>query len=61
MTCEPNHERTAQAQLKVNGEDIELNDFVESFIAESVIGMVKSLRGVGKIDAIDLSIARNVE
>lgn len=61
MTCESKHERTARVELKVNGEDIELNTFVESFIAESVIGMVKSLRGVGKIDAIDLSIARNVE
>jgi hypothetical protein len=59
MTCEPNHERTAQVQLKVNGEEVELNDFVENFIAESVIGMVKSLRGVGKINAIDLSIAKN--
>ncbi len=61
MTCEPNHERTAQVQLKVNGEEIELNDFVEGFIAESVIGMVKSLRGVSKINAIDLSIAKNAD
>jgi len=61
MTSEPNHEQTAQVQLKVNGEEIQLNDFVEGFIAESVIGMVKSLRGVGKIDAIDLSIAKNAD
>lgn len=61
MTCESNQERTAKVQLKVNGEEIELNDFVENFIAESVIGMVKSLRGVGKIDAIDLSIAKNAD
>ena len=61
MTSEPNHEQTAQVQLKVNGEEIQLNDFVEGFIAESVIGMVKSLRGVGKINAIDLSIARTAD
>jgi hypothetical protein len=58
MACQSNHERTAQVKLKVNGEEIELNEFVESLIAESVIGMVKSLRGVGKIDAIDLNIAK---
>lgn len=58
MTCETNYERTAQVELRVNGEDIELNAFVENFVAETVMGMVKSLRGVEGIDKIDLSIAR---
>ena len=61
MTCEPNHEQTARVELKVNGEQIDLNTFIENLIAESVMGMVKSLRGVGKIDAIDLSIEKNAD
>jgi hypothetical protein len=41
--------------LKVNGKEIKLNNFVESFISQTVIGMVKSLRGVGDIETVDLS------
>ena len=61
MTCEPDQKPTAKVELKVNGQDVDLNTFIEGFIAETVFGMVKSLRGVGNIDAIDLRIAKKAE
>lgn len=56
--CEANQEATARVELKVNGNQIELNDFVQNFITESVIGMVKSLRGVSDIETISLDISK---
>ena len=61
MTCEQNQQPTAKVELKVNGEEVDLNTFVEGFIAETVFGMVKSLRGVDKTDQIDLRIVKNAE
>lgn len=58
--CEANQEPTARVELKVNGEQIELNDFVRNFITHTVIGMVKSLQGVGDIETISLDISRRV-
>ncbi len=56
MACESNQKRTAQVELKINGKDVELNNFVENLISEVVIAMAKSLRGVGDFDTIDLKI-----
>jgi hypothetical protein len=56
--CEANQEGTARVELKVNGNQIELNNFVRNFITESVIGMVKSLRGIGDIETISLDISK---
>lgn len=61
MTCEPNQQPKAQVELKINGEEVDLNTFVEGFISETLFGMVKSLRGVGSIDRIDLRIVKNPE
>jgi hypothetical protein len=47
--------------LTVNGKEIELNNFVESFISQTVMGMVKSLRGIDSIEAIDLKISKKVK
>ena len=58
MTCESNQKSDTNADLTVNGEKIELNSFVESFISQAVIGMVKSLRGVDNIETIDLKISK---
>lgn len=55
---EANQEPAARVELKINGEEIELKDFVRNFITHTVIGMVKSLRGVGKIETISLDISR---
>ena len=58
MACEPESESTAKVELKINGEEVALNDFVQEFVAQTLIGMVKSLRGVGEIRTIDLKISR---
>jgi len=44
--------------LKVNGKEIKLNNFVENFISQTVIGMVKSLRGVGDVESINLRVSK---
>ncbi len=56
-----NQEPIARAELKVNGKEIKLNNFVESFISQTVIGMVKSLRGVGDIETVDLRFSKKSE
>ncbi len=58
---EANQEPTVRTELKVNGKEIELNNFVENFISQTVIGMVKSLRGVGDIDTISLKISKKAK
>jgi len=56
MVCETNQKPTAQTELKVNGKEIELNSFVQNFFSQTVIGMVKSLRGVDDIETVSLSV-----
>lgn len=55
---ESNQESTYAVELKINDREIELNAFVESFIAQTVTGMVKALRGVGEIKEIDLKVSK---
>ena len=61
MACEANQEPTAQVQLKVNGKEIELNNFAQNFISQTVTGMVKSLRGVGEVETISLKISKKAK
>jgi len=61
MTCEPNQEQAARVELEVNGKEVELNSFVQNFISETVIGMVKSLRSVGEIDTVSLKVSRKAK
>jgi len=35
--------------------------FVENFISQTAIGMVKSLQGVGDIETFDLRISKNLK
>jgi hypothetical protein len=56
--CESNQKSVARVELKVNGKETELNNFVENFISQTVIGMVSSLQGVGDIKTIDLQISK---
>ena len=58
MVCEPDQKPAAHAELEVNGKEIELNNFVENFISHTVIGMVKSLRGIGDVETISLKVSR---
>ena len=54
--CESNQELTFDAELTINDKKIEQNTFVENFIAQTIGGMVKSLRGVGDIETLELKI-----
>jgi hypothetical protein len=58
MVCEPEEESGVNVELKINGEEIVLNDFVKGFVSETVTGMVKSLRGVGEVKTIRLAISK---
>ncbi len=61
MVCDSNQKPVTNAELTVNGKNIELNSFVESFISQTVMGMVKSLRGVDNIETIDLKISNKAK
>ncbi len=41
MACESNQKPVTNADLTINGEKIELNGFVETFISQTVIGMAE--------------------
>ena len=61
MTCESECPIKDSVVLEVNGETIELNPFIQGFIAQTVKGMVSSLRGAAKAEAISLKITRKSE
>ena len=61
MMCDSNQESVVNADLTINGKKIELNSFVESFISQTVIGMLKSLRDVDNIETIELKISTRSE
>jgi hypothetical protein len=61
MVCKSNQSLTVQTKLKVNGKEVELNNFAQNFISQTVIGMVKSLRGVGHIETINLNVSKEVK
>jgi hypothetical protein len=43
-----------KAELTVNNKPIELNPFVEEFLARTVVGAVSSLKGVDHVANLDL-------
>jgi hypothetical protein len=43
----------------IRTQNVKLNTFVETFISQAIIGMLKSLRGVDVIETIDLKISKN--
>ena len=61
MVCEPEQKAAAYVELRVNGKEIELNSFAQNFISQTIIGMAKSLRGVGDIETISLKVSRKPE
>ena len=58
MVCSGNQEPIVNANLIINGKKVDLNNFVEGFISQTIIGMVKSLKGIGDIETIDLKISK---
>ncbi len=61
MVCDVNQKPAANAELTVNGEKVDLNNFVQGFISQTLIGMVKSLRGVDRIETISLKVLKRTE
>jgi hypothetical protein len=49
------------AELEANGQKIDLNTFVESFISQAIIGVLKSLRDVDVIETIYLKSSKKAE
>ena len=47
-----------EAKLWVNNKDIELNPFVEQFLAGTVTGGVRTLKGVEAVRTIELKMAK---
>ena len=43
-----------EATLQVNNESVELNPFIENFLARTVIGAVSSLKGTEDIQSLEL-------
>ena len=60
-TDRTDRELTTRTELQVNGRKVELNDFVQSFIGQTVIGMVQSLRDVEDVQRIHLEISKSSE
>jgi hypothetical protein len=58
MGCKSDQKLAAHVDLTINGEKIGLNSFVEGFISQTVLGMVKSLRGVSDAETIELKISK---
>ncbi|MHC4628340.1 MAG: hypothetical protein ACYTDV_15290 [Planctomycetota bacterium] len=61
MACEPDQKPVLKTELKVNGQEIELNNFVQDFMGLAVTGMIKSLKGVGDVQTVTLNISRLAE
>jgi len=61
MTCQPDCPIKDSVELEVNGEPVELNPFVQGFIARTVRGMVSSLRGAADAGTIKLKITGKTE
>ena len=61
MVCDANQKPAVNVDLTINGEKVDLNNFVQGFISETVTGMVRSLRGVGNIETIELKVSKKIE
>ena len=59
MACDANNNPVANVELTINGNNVELNRFLQNFIAETLMGMVKSLRDVKEAETIELKITKN--
>jgi hypothetical protein len=46
------------AKLSVNKKDVEMNQFVEQFLAHTVVGGVETLRDVDNINTVNVSIEK---
>ncbi len=56
--CETSQESIFRVELRINDEKIELNSFVEGIISQTIIGMVKPLRGVGEVETLNIKVSK---
>lgn len=49
-------DRQYDMQLEVNGKEVRIKDFVQEVISGSIVGMVRSLKGIEEPQTIDLTI-----
>lgn len=58
MSCRDANKFSGSVELRVNEKEVELNGFIQNLIAETVTGIVRSLRGVEDIDTIRLDVSK---
>jgi len=58
MECKSCPKSDFTTRLNVNGREIELNPFVQAFMANAVVGMSQSLQGVDVVETVELKIAK---
>lgn len=56
--CKSRQNATSHVELKINGKSVELNSFVQNFVAETLLGMFKALRDIDKIKTVSLKIRK---
>jgi hypothetical protein len=49
-------DRRYDLKLAVNAKEVRIKDFVQEVISGSIVGMVRSLKGIDEPQAIDLTI-----
>jgi len=47
-----------QVSIKLNGADVSLKEFPNDIIKSTILGMVASLKGVGEVDRLEITIRR---
>lgn len=58
MACDTDRQPEFHVNLRVNDSEIELNDFVQSFLGRTVMGMLESLRGVNDMQSASLMLRK---
>lgn len=61
MTDQSTAEHAAHLELKINGESVPVNDFVQRFIIGTLCGMLRSLHGVDDIRTVDLTLTSELQ
>jgi len=56
MACDNVNASPYQVTLQVNDGEVALNGFVETMVAETVLGMLKPLRDTGNVQKVTLEI-----
>ena len=48
-----------EVKMLINGEEVEINEFVQSIIGNAIVGMVSSLQVDNKPETIEIKIVKN--